>query len=206
MKKIYIKEFTFLLVGCLIYAFSMVVINPIELIPGSVLGVSVICHKVLNWQTGLTNFLMNIPIMIICVKCFGRKILYYTIIILAGTSALIDWFCLAAPTHVYAPAILISVLGGALMGIGAGLLLLAGGTMGGTTAIARMINKKNQEISIGNSLIIMDCCIVIVGAIALHSVKALIYSLIYSIVCAKVIDLTYLVYNQITGFRDDTVQ
>lgn len=202
MKKIYIREISFLLIGCLIYAFSMVVINPIELIPGSILGVSVICHKAMSWPTGLTNFLMNIPIMAVCVKCFGRKILYYTIIILAGTSALIDWFCVAAPTHIYAPAIVIAVLGGALMGIGAGLLLLAGGTMGGTTAIARMINKKNQTISIGNCLIVMDSIIVFAGAVALHSVKALVYSLVYAVVCAKVIDLTYLVYNQITGFRD----
>ncbi len=82
------------------------------------------------------------------------------------------------------------------MGIGAGLLLLAGGTMGGTTAIATMISKKNSVFSIGNCLTIMDSFIVLIGAFVLHSVEALIYSLVYAIVCAKTIDLTCKFYNR----------
>ena len=184
-------ELVLIAVGCVIYALSMNIINPIELIPGSFLGLAVACNKILGTPTGAVNLIMNIPILFLCVKIFGRKMLYYTIVIMAGTALLIDLFAAFAPDSLYMPAILISVIGGTVMGIGAGLLLAAGGTMAGTTALSRIINRRFPKISVGNALIVLDSVIILTGCALLHSVSALLYSFLYTLFCSKTIDLVY---------------
>lgn len=182
-------EMLLIAVGCVIYSLSMIMINPIELIPGSFLGLAVACHKVFGTPTGVVNLLLNIPIMLLCVKIFGKKMLYYTVIIMVGTSALIDLFSIWAPERMYMNPIVISILGGFVMGVGAGILLEAGGTMAGTTALARIINNKLPKISVGNSLIIMDTVIILTGCVLIHSFSALLYSLLYTLSCSKTIDI-----------------
>ncbi len=184
----YKNELLLIAVGCVIYALSMTMIEPIELIPGSFLGLATALHKLLKTPVGTVNLLLNIPIMILCVKIFGRKMLYYTVIIMIGTSLLIDLFNVFAPHSGYMPPVLIALLGGAVMGIGAGLLLAAGGTMAGTTALARIINKRFPKVSVGNILIVLDTVIILTGCALLKSFSALLYSLLYTLSCAKTID------------------
>ena len=197
MKKDFIYEMLLILVGCIIYAVSMVIVDPIELIPGSFLGVAVILHKLVGTQTGMVNLILNIPIMLLCFKVFGQKMLYYTILIMIATSSLIDLFMAFAPGNVSLPPLILAVSGGIVMGVGAGLLLIAGGTMAGTTALARILQSRCEKITVGNALIIMDSAIILAGSILLHSWIALLYSILYTVFCSKTIDLVYYVNDRI---------
>ena len=78
-----------------------------------------------------------------------------------------------------------SVLGGVLMGIGAGLLMRAGGTMG------RILQKKHPAMNMGNALFIMDTTVILAGSILLKSFTGLLYSVVYTLVCSKAIDMIY---------------
>ena len=182
-------ELRLLAAGCLIYSLSMMMIEPIELIPGSFLGLAVVCHKLLGTQIGVINLILNIPVMILCVRIFGRKMLIYTIIIMAATSVLMDLFVMIEPKGMYLPGSVIALAGGAVMGIGAGMLLAAGGTMTGTTALARIINSRRPMLSVGSVLIVLDSLIILSGCILLHSFSALLYSLLYTLSCSGIIDL-----------------
>lgn len=77
------------------------------------------------------------------------------------------------------------------MGIGAGILMRAGGTMGGTTAIGKILQKKNPRINMGNALFVMDTTVILIGAILLKSFTGFLYSVIYTFVCSKAIDIVY---------------
>ena len=183
------KEIMALAAGCILYAVSAALINPVDIVPGSVLGISVVAHSLWGVPVGMVNFICNVPIMIFCTMCFGKKILIYTIAIIVSTSALIDWWLPLFPALFAEHGLLLAVLGGAFMGIGAGLLMRAGGTMGGTTAIGRLLQKKNPGLNMGNALFIMDTMIILVGVFLLKSLTGLLYSIIYTFVCSEIIGM-----------------
>lgn len=186
-----VKEAVMLVTGCIFYVLSTLLINPVSIVPGSVLGVSVVAHELLGVPIGMVNLLCNVPVMIFCTKCFGKKILIYTIIIIAATSVLIDWCMPFFPAILPQHGLLLAVLGGALMGLGAGVLMRAGGTMGGTTAIGRILQRRYTGMNMGYALFIMDTTVILAGVILLKSFAGLLYSVIYTLVCSKVIDMVY---------------
>lgn len=78
-----------------------------------------------------------------------------------------------------------------LMALGAGLLMRAGGTMGGTTAIGRILQRRYPGMNMGYALFIMDITVILAGVILLKSFAGLMYSVVYTLVCSKVIDMVY---------------
>ena len=134
-------EWALLIIGCLIYALSMEYVNQIQVIPGSMLGIAVTANHLLGTPNGLVNLLLNIPIMILITRKQGPKILIYTAFIMAFTSLLIDTFSWMTPLFTFIGSIPTALIGGVTMGIGAGLLIAAGGTMAGTTALTLLIQQ-----------------------------------------------------------------
>ena len=185
------KELAILAAGCILYVVSTILINPVDIVPGSVLGVSVVAHDLLGVSIGTVNLVCNVPIMVFCTMCFGRKILIYTVLIIVSTSGLIDWWLPLFPAVLVQHGLLLAILGGILMGIGAGLLMRAGGTMGGTTAIGRILEKRNPKLNMGNALFIMDTAIIVAGSVLLKSFTGLLYSVVYTLVCSKAIGIIY---------------
>ena len=178
------KELAILAAGCILYVLSTILINPVDIVPGSVLGVSVVANSILGVSIGTVN-------MIFCTMCFGKKILIYTIMIIVSTSVMIDWWLPYFPAVLVQHGLLLAILGGILMGIGAGLLMRAGGTMGGTTAIGRILEKRNPRLNMGNTLFVMDTAIIVVGSVLLKSFTGLLYSVVYTLVCSKAIGMIY---------------
>lgn len=185
------KEMMLLAAGCILYVMSTLLIDPVGIVPGSVLGVSVVAHNLLGVPIGMVNLICNVPIMILCTMWFGKKILVYTVVIIVSTSVMIDWWLPFFPAVLTRHGFLLAVLGGALMGVGAGLLMRAGGTMGGTTAIGRILQRKNPGINMGNALFVMDTVIILTGSILLRSATGLFYSVVYTLVCSKAIGMIY---------------
>ena len=181
-------EWVLLLTGCIIYALSTVLIKDADVIPGRFLGIAVALNKALGLHTGMMNLLMNIPVMILVTRKLGRKVLVYTVFIMAFTSLLIDWWSPLFPEvrwNVY----LLAGTGGIAMGIGAGLLILAKGTMAGTTALTLLLQRVLKKLSFGTILFSVDSLIVLLGSIIVGNWKAILYSLLYSFCCAKTMDI-----------------
>lgn len=180
-------ELCLLAAGCVIYALSMVYVNQIEVIPGSMLGLAVTANSLFGTPIGAVNLLLNVPVMLLVTKKQGVKVLAYTVIILAGTSALMDLWAWMTPEGGGGP-LLVAAAGGVAMGLGAGMLMAAGGTMAGTTALALLVKKRAARLSYGTILFAMDCTIMLACALALRSWSAILYSALYGFVVAKVMD------------------
>lgn len=182
-------EITLLIIGCVIYALSCVLIKDVAVIPGSFLGIAVTANKMTGVPVGMTNLLLNIPVMVLATRKLGPKVLIYTVFIMTATSLLIDWWSPLFPV-IRGNAYWLSVAGGVSMGLGAGLLILAKGTMAGTTALTLLVQKVLTRFRFGTILFAMDGCIVLLGAvIAVGDWRAILYSLLYSFSCAKTMDL-----------------
>jgi uncharacterized membrane-anchored protein YitT (DUF2179 family) len=83
--------------------------------------------------------------------------------------------------------LLSAVFGGVLVGLGIGLIFKARATSGGSDIIA-MIFAKYTKMPIGQLMIMIDSCIVIVGLIAFRDWRIPLYSWIVIFITGKVID------------------
>jgi uncharacterized membrane-anchored protein YitT (DUF2179 family) len=185
-------ELFMMTIGIVIYAWSMVIINPVTIIPGSTLGIAVISSFLWDFPIGLVNLLINIPVMALGAFLLGKKLLAYTIITLVGTSVLMDLWTPPAGEAWLKNPIAISLWGGLTMGIGAGLILRAGATMGGTSVAGRLLQIKIPGLRIGDAMLFMDAFIIGGGALLVQDGMALIYSLLYTGVCMATIN--YILY------------
>lgn len=187
--KPYQTELLMIAAGAVIYAWSMDMIRPVSIIPGSVLGISVITHYLLGVPIGGVNLLINFPLLILGLSLLGRKRLVYTVIALISTSVLIDLWPFTESVPWIHSAVTATLSGGFTMGIGAGLLLRAGATMGGTSMLGRMIQIRHPHVAIGCSMLIMDSLIISCGAFLLNDRPSFFYSMLYTAVCMATIDV-----------------
>ncbi len=193
-EKIFSKKwfisYSLILIGSIVLAAGFVFfITPYKIVPGGVYGIGIVMHHLIGIPVGLTGLLLNIPLTIIGIKVLGPRFGVKTIVGFILASVFIDLLTILwgdAPL-VEDDALLSSIFGGVLIGLGLGLIFKSRATSGGSDIIA-MIMSKYSKIPVGQSLIIVDACIVLFGLIAFGDWKIPLYSWIVIFITGKVID------------------
>lgn len=189
-----LAELLQILIGCILYAVSLVIVNPVSIIPGNVIGLAVVSNLLFSWPVGVINILLTLPTIIAGRLVFGRKILVYTFITMAGVSVLTDWWIpVFAPVKAEHPWMVV-LLGALLMGAGCGLIIHAGSTTGGTVIIGRLIHERFPKMTLGNLMLIQDGLIIIIGAFFTGDWTGFIYSIIYEAIVCKIIDRVQMIF------------
>lgn len=190
-KKQRYTELTLLLIGTLLYAISSAGIANINIVPGSTIGLSELCYKLFGMKVGTVNFLLNVPIILICIRRFGKKVLYYTVFVLAVAGVMTNIFLPYAPVADGKGKIVLAILGGLINGTACGLLMRAGGSVGGTSAIVRVLKSRFQELNVTLTIALSDAVIYVAGMLVLHDKAALLYSVLFSVAASACIDFFY---------------
>lgn len=185
------KEILLLLISSALYAASSACIANVNIVPGSTIGIAEILYKLLRWPVGTVNLLINVPIIVICVRRFGKKVLVYTAFILASSAVMINLMVPYAPALSGYGKILLTFAGGAVNGVACGLIMRIGGSVGGTTAVVRVLKSHFQGMNVTLVMFLSDAVIYITGMVVLHDVSALFYSILYSIAASVCIDICY---------------
>jgi uncharacterized membrane-anchored protein YitT (DUF2179 family) len=186
--------------GSLILAAGFVFfISPYRIVPGGVYGISIVIHYVTrglsSWAPdgfpiGLMGLILNIPLTIIGIRILGPRFGVKTVIGFVLTSIFMDgitYFWGEKPL-VEGDALLSSIFGGVLIGIGLGLIFKSKATSGGSDIIA-MIIAKYTNIPLGQLLIYVDSVIVLLGLVVFADWKIPLYSWIVIFVTGKTIDI-----------------
>ena len=166
--------------GCVLYSLSVILLEPMSLIPGSAIGVAMLLHAVFGFMPGLVNFLINVPIMALCTFVYGKKILIYTIITLVVSSLMTD---MGMPYFAWVPVleypVAVTVFSGAIMGLGMGLIVRVGGSSGGTSALGTLLKKYFKRLRLDVFMTVADIFIIGTGALILKSARVLLFSDLY---------------------------
>lgn len=198
-----IKEYTFLVIGCLITAAAIdVFLFPYKIAPGGLTGIATVIFYLTNSKipVGTIILLINIPLFIGGMKIIGKRFLAKTLISTLLLSAFID--ILEPFTNKFvgkflggisqgttnSNLMLYCVFGGVLMGIGLGIVFRAGATTGGTDLAAQMVHHYFPYITMGRILLVIDACVVVLAAIAFKSFLLGLYAIITLFICSKIID------------------
>lgn len=161
--------------GSLIYAAGIALfLDPNHLAPGGVSGIAIILTHYLPLATGTLTFLINVPLMILGVWKLGLRLMAGTVAVIVIMSGLTNLMAPYGP--VLTDPLLASVVGGALLGIGIGIVFRAGGTTGGIDILVTILRRKYKHIKTNQIFLAMDVTVVALSALAFGDLVVALYA------------------------------
>lgn len=158
---------------------------PAELSEGGVIGITILLYYYFGWSPGITNFIINLALMIVGYRLLDKRTIIYTIFGIISTSFFL--FVTESLGRKFSnDTLLIAIFAGVLVGVGLGLVFLSGGTTGGSAIIARIINKY-FGVSIGKAMLAVDILVIGVSYFKIGPEKTL-YTLIAVYLGARLVD------------------
>ena len=138
---------------------------------GGVTGIAIVLYYAFHISPGITNFVLNAILIIVGYKYLSKRSTYLTIF----ATVLISIFLGFTETwHVETGNVVINaVFGGTCVGLGIGIIVLAGGTTAGTVILARIVNKY-LDISTPYALLFFDLIVVLISLTEIPLVKCLV--------------------------------
>lgn len=146
-------------------------------------------------DTGLLIFLLNVPVFLISWLRLGPSATIFSFFTVLGTSLI----TMIIPQYVVTENVLVNaIVGGVLVGVGAGLCLKFGFTTGGVDVIAAVIAKTSGK-TVGSLMFGINMLIVVTAGV-MYNWESAIYSII-SIYCqTQVIDNIHTGSQKVTAF------
>ena len=192
-KKINVRDIILDILICTLGAFIYSVgincfISPNELSSGGATGLAIIANYLWNVPIGGAMFAINIPLFVISFIVFGKNFIIKTLFSTAMTSLLIDAGAYFLPAY-EGDKILAAVFGGALLGVGLGVIFTRGATSGGTDIMGRLLKKAMPHITMGRLVMVCDLCVVLLAGLVYKNIESVLYATIVFIVSSKSIDL-----------------
>ncbi|MDL2228385.1 YitT family protein [Odoribacter sp. OttesenSCG-928-L07] len=192
-KKIFdgVKTYAGMTFGMLIYTFALAAfIIPSQLISGGFTGLGMILFYVTGIPVGITNFVANVILLIIAFRLMGWKFVKMSLIGVTMSSVLLVIFqkFITEPLVAGEP-FMNALLGGAISGVGLGIVFNFGGNTGGTDIIALIINKY-RNISPGRIGMYFNAIVVILFFVVFRDIEKVVFGLIVMWTFAYVLDVT----------------
>ena len=182
-----ILDLLFAVLGSALVALSLSVFTiPNDIAPGGVTGLATALAHITPLRVSLWSLILNIPLLLGAWKILGTRSLVLTLISTLLLSVFIE---LTSFIPGYTNNVLLAaVVGGAISGLGVGLLFLRGISTGGTDLLALLLKKPLPNIPNGTMLLLIDTAVVAVAVLIFKDIEVALYSAISIYMASKVID------------------
>jgi uncharacterized membrane-anchored protein YitT (DUF2179 family) len=203
-EKIFSKKwfisYSLIVIGSIVLAAGFVFfISPYKIVPGGVYGIAIVIHYMtegmLRWAPsgfpiGMMGLILNIPLTIMGIRILGPRFGVKTVVGFVLTSVFMDLitYLFGEAPLVAGDALLSSIFGGVLVGLGLGLIFKSKATSGGSDIVA-MILAKYTKLPLGQLMIYVDSAIVLIGLVVFADWKIPLYSWIVIYITGKTIDI-----------------
>ncbi len=174
-----------IIVGSFILAAGIqIILVPSRLLTGGVTGVAIILNYISGWDVGLWYAMLNIPIFAAGYKMVSRRFAVYSLL---GAGALSMFLSiLTSIRYSMEDPLLAAIFGGAVAGVGSGIIFRSQGSTGGIDIIS-VIARKRWGVSLGQTSFITNL-IVISLSIFSTSISLTLYSAISIFISSQVIE------------------
>ncbi|RFU67572.1 YitT family protein [Bacillus sp. V59.32b] len=156
---------------------------PHHILSSGLSGIAIMLGILTPFNTGILNFLLNLPLLILGVLKLGKRFISYTILSVVVLSVSLYVIPVQA---ISTEPILSSLFGGVLTGIGIGLIFRASGSSGGFDIIAMLLTKK-RDFPLGALISAMNAVVVVLSGFVFNWDAAL-NTLVAIYATGKVID------------------
>lgn len=177
-----------IILGCFIYSLGVnLFLTNAKLVSGGVTGIALIFQYASDIPSGVTVFLLNIPLFFVSYKFLSKRFTLYTAIGMVSISlSLILTKPLSSLVQVN-DILLYCIYGGVLCGVGMGLVFYRNGSTGGIDIITMVIRKNYSNFEIGKLNFGFNLIIVAIAALIFGLPQAL-YTLISMFIQGTLLD------------------
>ncbi len=138
---------------------------------GGVTGLAIVLYYAFHISPSITNFVLNAVLIALGYKFLSKRSMYLTIVATILISVFLE---VTESWHIETGNLLVNaVFGGSCVGLGIGVIVLAGGTTAGTTILAKIANKY-LDVSTPYALLFFDLIVVIISLTVIPIASALV--------------------------------
>ncbi|MFD0048796.1 YitT family protein [Actinomycetes bacterium NPDC127524] len=156
---------------------------PHQILSSGLSGIAIMLGILTPFNTGILNFLLNLPLLILGWSKLGKQFILFTILSVVVLSVSLYLIPVHAISH---EPILSSLFGGVITGIGIGLIFRASGSSGGFDIVAMLLTKK-RDFPLGALISAMNGIVVIASGFVFNWDAAL-NTMVAIFATGKVID------------------
>lgn len=147
---------------------------PAHILTGGITGIAQLINHYSGLPIGTLYFVFNIPLFVLGYRYLGKRFVALTGIGIVGFAVFTDFIHLDLPA-IHDP-LLVCLYGGVLGGISSGLVIRAGGSVGGTDILSLVVNRVTGK-SVGGASFAMNAVIVLLS-MSVFGIQAGMYTLV----------------------------
>lgn len=176
------------ILGCFIsaagiYSFAVAAEVPVT----GIAGICAILYRLFGLPMGLTNVIINIPIIIFSYKLLGRSFLLRSLRCMILFAVFTDYLLPIMPVYT-GNRLLATICGGVVGGIGDALIYMQNSSTGGIDFITMAIKAKHPHLPFGNLTFAAALAVILLNGAVFHDVDSIIYGLMFNFIVAAVIN------------------
>lgn len=131
-----------IMLGAVIAAYGLeAILIPNQVSDGGVTGLSIVGSQLFGFPLGLLIAILNIPFVFLGYKQIGKSFALYSVLGIA-TLAVSTSMMHHVPTIIQGDTLLVTVVGGIILGFGMGLALRNGGALDGIDMLAVLLSRR----------------------------------------------------------------
>lgn len=192
-----LSSYIMCMLGGLLFAVGLnVFVVPINLYMGNVTGIAQVLQSLVNMALGtqlnLTGgiiLLINLPLLYVAYRILSRVFFLKTVVNIAAVTLALSLVPIPA-TPLMSDNLTLSVIGGIICGVGAGVTLRYGGSGGGVDILGVYFTMRNPDMSVGKLTLFIGA-FVFLYCFFVFTFDVVVYSIIFTLVCAQVMDRFY---------------
>lgn len=175
--------------GCALFGLGFnLFLEPNGLNAGGIAGFAMSLVHILGFgSVGLITALINLPLFAIAGFKIGKKFFFGSLFGMACVSGFIDLFSLL-PRPETEP-LLGALYGGAICGMGLGLVIAAGVSTGGSDIVVRLLKRKWRNVPIGVITIAFDFVVAAMTGIVFRNINLALYSGVSIFISGQIVDM-----------------
>ncbi len=166
---------------------------PNHIAPGGVSGIATMASFLSDqwWgfplPIGALSLLINLPLLAAALWRLGWRFTGRTLLCTVLSSLWVDVMAAVVPPF-QGEMILTAIFGGALMGLGIGLILSRGGTTGGSEIVASLLERRFPHVPIGKLILGVDGVIIALSAVVFGELESPLYAVVLVFISSMVTD------------------
>jgi len=180
----------YILAGSVFSAFGVVsFLVPNSLVTGGTAGLALLLYHLDSFSIGTWMFLINVPLVLIGIKYFGKAYAVKSVATIVLISLLIDLFneFFSFPSFTN-ETLLGAIFGGVFIGLGIGLIIKGKSSAGGSSIIATIVASKTKYKA-SETMLFIDAIVILFSIYVFNDVDKALWSILSIYVSAKVLDL-----------------
>ena len=166
-----------------IYSFAVAAEVPVT----GVAGICAILYRLFGIPMGLSNVLINIPIILCTYKLLGRSFFIRSVYCMVLFAFFTDYLLPLMPVY-QGDRLLATICGGVVGGIGDALIYMNNSSTGGLDFITMAIKARHPHLPFGNITFAAALAVILLNGAVFQDVDSIIYGIMFNFIVSAVIN------------------